>query len=245
MKEAFMGPSDADKGWENWTKTVDDGITNKAWDEYDELIKTETADYNKRLAGTTRFVLIDWKIFKAMVWAESGGPSNPAWKTRPMQIGHQKDPGYAALKNQEGAAQVVMSAKLKEDIKGDIKKPVLNIRAGIAYALSRLAEFKDMSVYDPKDATVREYTVVPGDNLYDIATKKVESTEAAMKELNPTAKVLQPGQKLKCRKASIKRIITGWRAITPSNLYTYYNKGDLRYAQKLTYVLALFPRLKR
>lgn len=239
-----MGPSDAETNWERWTKTVDDGITNKAWDEYDELIKTETADYNKRLAGTTRFVLIDWKMFKAMVWAESGGPSNKAWKTRPMQIGHPLDPGYGALKNQEGAARVVMSARLKEDITGDIKKPVLNIRAGIAYALSRLAESKETSIYDPADPTVGEYTVVPGDNLYDIA-KKVKSTLAAMTEQNPTVKMLQPGQKLKYRKASIKRIITGWRAITPSNLYTYYNTGDALYAQKLNYVLALFPKLKR
>lgn len=227
-----------------WTRTMDDGLTNAAWDEHDPLIKVEVAEYNKRLAGTPAFVVIDWKIFKAMVWAESGGPSNKAWKTRPMQIGHPLDPGYGALKKQEGAAPVVMSDQLKKDIKGDIEKPALNIRAGIAYALTRLAESRETSIYDPADPTVREYTVVPGDNLYDIA-KKVGSTLAAMTEQNPTVKMLQPGQKLKYRKASIKRIITGWRAITSSNLYTYYNKGDALYAQKLDYVLALFPKLKR
>jgi len=227
-----------------WMRTMDDGLANAAWDEHDALIKAEVAEYNKRLAGTPGFVVIDWKIFKAMVWAESGGPTTKAWKTRPMQIGHPLDPGYGALKKQEGAAPVVMSDQLKKDIKGDIEKPALNIRAGIAYALTRLAESKEASIYDPEDSAVREYTVVAGDNPYDIA-KKVGSTAAAMKEQNPAAKVLQPGQKLKYRKAYIGRIITGWRAITPSNLYTYYNKGDALYAQKLTYVLALFPKLKR
>ena len=227
-----------------WTRTMDDGLTNAAWDEYDPLIKAEVAEYNTRLAVTPAFVVIDWKIFKAMVWAESGGPSNPAWKTRPMQIGHPLDPGYGALKKQEGAAPVILSDALKKEITGDIKKPVLNIRTGIAYALTRLAESKEASIYDSKDATVREYTVVPGDSPYAIA-QKVGSTLAAMTEQNPGMKVLQPGQKLKYRKASIGRIITGWRAITPSNLYTYYNKGDALYAQKLTYVLALFPKLKR
>lgn len=227
-----------------WTRTMDDGLTNPAWDEYDALIMSEVAEYNQRFAGTTGFVIVDWKIFKAMVWAESGGPSNKAWKTRPMQIGHPLDPGYGALKKGEGAAPVIMSDKLKKEITGDIEKPLLNIRAGIAYALMRLAESKETSIYDPKDSTVREYTVVPGDSLFRIA-QKVGSTEAVMKTLNPAANVLQPGQKVQYRKAHVGRVITGWRAVTPSNLYTYYNKGDALYAKKLDYVLALFSHLKR
>src|SRR5690242_3911330 len=68
-----------------WTRTVDDGISNAAWDDYDTLIQAEVTDYNKRLATTPGFLKIDWKQFKAVVWVESGGPSSTAWTARAMQ----------------------------------------------------------------------------------------------------------------------------------------------------------------
>jgi hypothetical protein len=227
-----------------WTRTVDDGIANPAWDEYDTLIQTEVNDYNQRLATTPGFLKIDWKVFKAVVWVESGGPSQAAWKARAMQIGNKGDPGYSVVKEGKEAAPLVMSDKLKQDIKtGDINKPELNIRAGIAYALTRLVTSEMRSV-DDKDPTINEYTVVPGDSL-DAIARKVGSTVASLKQLNPTANVLQPKQKLKWRKASIQRVITGWMAANSSNLATRYNAGDKNYKEKMDYVLDLFTKLKR
>jgi hypothetical protein len=227
-----------------WTRTVDDGIANPAWDEYDTLIQTEVNDYNQRLATTPGFLKIDWKVFKAVVWVESGGPSQAAWKARAMQIGNKGDPGYSVVKEGKEAAPLVMSDKLKQDIKaGDINKPELNIRAGIAYALTRLVTSEMRSV-DDKDPTINEYTVVPGDSL-DAIARKVGSTVASLKQLNPTANVLQPKQKLKWRKASIQRVITSWMAANASNLATRYNAGDKNYKEKMDYVLDLFTKLKR
>ena len=228
-----------------WRQTVDDGLTNKAWDEFDTIIKAEIDDYNLRLAKTPGFFMLDMKIFKAMIWTESGGPANPAWKTRPMQIGNPGDPGLAVLKDGKEAAPLIMSDALKRDIKtGDINKPKLNVRAGIAYALTRLATSDMKSVDDPKDPTIREYAVVAGDSLSKIAGK-VGTTVESLKKLNPTAHVLHPGQKLKYRKASIQRVITGWMGATSANLAARYNTGDSHYKEKLDYVLSLFPKLKR
>ncbi len=228
-----------------WKQTVNDGLTNKDWDQYDALIKAEVDDYNRRLARTPGFVALDVKIFKAMVWTESGGPANPAWTTRPMQIGNRGDPGLAVLKEGKEAAPLIMSDALKRDIKaGDINKPELNIRAGIAYALTRLATSEMQSVNDPTDPMVREYTVVAGDSLSKIAVKK-GTTVDSLKALNPSALVLHPGQKLKFRKASIQRVITGWMGVNSANLASRYNAGDPQYKEKLDYVLSLFPRLKR
>jgi LysM repeat protein len=227
-----------------WKHTVDNGVSNKDWDEYDSLIQSEVNDYNQRLANTPHFTTFNWKMFKAMVWVESGGPHNVAWKMRPMQIGNLHDKGYPSLRNGDETAPLIMSDKLKEDIKGDINQPQLNVRAGIAYALVRLTTSAIKSVDDPKDTTIHEYTVEKGDYFDNIAPK-VDTTVASLQKLNPTAKVLKIGQKIKYRKASLQRVITGWRPLTTANLAKLYNHRDPHYMEKLDYVLALFPKLKR
>jgi LysM repeat protein len=228
-----------------WIKTVNDGVTNKAWDAYDALIKAEVADCNVRLAGTPGFAAFDWLMFKAVLWVESGGPSSPAWTTRPMQIGNAGDAGYAVLKGGKEAAPLVMSEALKKDIKtGSISTPALNVRAGIAYALTRLAKSEIRSVDDPADAKVYQHTAVKGDSPSSIA-KQVGSTLEVIRELNPGALNLQIGQKLKYRKASMQRVLIGWHPLTTANLALRYNAGDSTYAQKLKYVLDLFPTLVR
>ena len=228
-----------------WKQTVDMGIADKAWDEYDALIQAEVDAYQKKFAGTPGFIALDWKLFKAMVWVESGGPSNASWKTRPLQIGNPGDPGYGVLKDGKEAAPLIMLDKLKQDIKtGDINKPELNIRAGIAYALTRLVTSDMKSVDDPKNSKVYDYTVVAGDNFSKIA-KDLDTTVESLQKQNPTAHVLKVGQKIKYRKASIQRVITGWSAISTTSLATRYNSGDPDYKEKLEYVLALFPKLVR
>jgi len=152
-----------------WKRTVDDGVANKQWNAYDQLIQSETTQYNKRFSGSPNFVSLNWLLFKAIVWVESGGPKNPAWTTRPMQIGNPGDPGYEALLYGKEATRLIMSDQLKTDIKGNINEPELNIRAGIAYALNRMALSEIRSVDDLADHTVRLYTVARGDSLYQIA----------------------------------------------------------------------------
>lgn len=226
-----------------WKATVDDGKTNKEWGEYDATIKAEIEDYNQRLASTPGFSKLDWRLFKAIVWVESGGPKNSAWKKRVMQIGNPGDKGYDVVKNGKEAASIVMSDTLKRDILGNIDDPKLNIRAGIAYAVSRLATSDVKSVDDPKDPKIYEHVVQKGEN-FDTIAKKVGTTVDSIKMQNPTVvpTLLKIGQKLKYRKASMKRVITGWTPATTSSLATKYNGGgDPNYKDKLDYVMSIMP----
>lgn len=228
-----------------WKKTVDDGIANEKWDAYDALIKRQIDEYNTRLAATPGFANLDWKLFKAMLWVESGGPSGRTWTARPMQIGNPGDQGYGALKSGEGASGQIMSDSLKADLKnGNINDPKLNIRAGIAYALTRLVQSEEKSVDDLDDLNIYTYTVIKGDNLWVVASK-VGSTVKSLRRQNPTANALKIGQILRYRKAAIRRVITGWRPVTTATLARYYNVGDSNYAAKLDYVLFLFEKLVR
>lgn len=227
-----------------WKATVDDGKTNAAWGDHDATIKAEIDDYNVRLATTKGFTKLDWKLFKAVLWVESGGPKNAAWKGRAMQIGNPGDKGLDVVKNGKEAAPLIMSDKLKTDIKGNIEDPKLNIRAGIAYALTRLAQSDEQSVDDAKDPKVYEHTIASGEN-FDVVAKKVGSTVESIKKQNPgvVPTALKVGQKIKYKKAKRQRVLTGWTAATTASLASKYNgNGDPDYQAKLDYVLSIMPK---
>ncbi|MEJ8811255.1 hypothetical protein WKW77_09265 [Variovorax ureilyticus] len=64
-----------------------------------------------------------------------------------------------------------------------------------------------------------------------------------MKQLNPGVHRLTVGQVLKCQKASVRRVITGWKLINTSSIARYTNGGgDARYAEKLEYALRAMER---
>lgn len=99
MDTTVRKSSDTRTPYEKWQDTVRDGVKNTAWDEYDEIIKTAVSKFNSRLGKTSRFVekpmpILDWKWVKTMIWVESGGPTNSAWTTRPIQIGNKNDKGW-------------------------------------------------------------------------------------------------------------------------------------------------------
>ena len=229
---------------EKWKKTVDDGLTNAIWDAYDAVIKAEVTAYNTKFANSPGYHKIDWKLIKAVVWVESGGPTSPAWKTRVMQIGNPGDPALAVLKGATEGADLVMSEQLKKDVVGKINEPTVNVKAGIAYLVTRLAKSEFQSVLDAADTKTFEYTVVAGDSLEKIA-QKVGTTVDVLKKLNPTVKLLQPKQIIVCRKAKLKRVITGWLPCDSVNIARRYNVGDPNYSAKLDYVMGLLEKLKR
>ena len=230
-----------------WQETVDDGLTNAAWDVYDTTIQLEVADYNSRHSGTPGYKQVNWLLIKAMLWAESGGPKSKAWKTRPMQIGNTGDPGYATVKNGAEGSSVVMPPKLKGELPtGNINEPHFNIRVAIAYLFTRMAKVGTQSVVDSTDPKVFPYKVVKGDNGLATIAKKVGSTTETLQKLNPNAKLLHVNDTIQCQKASYKTVILGWRTFDTANIALLYNAGgDDRYAEKLDYVLSLFPKVKR
>lgn len=228
---------------------MDDGITNAAWDTYDSRIQAEVTGYNVRFLPTvsqTDYRLVDWKLCKAIVWVESGGPSSTAWTARVMQIGNPGDPAINVLRRGAEGSSLIMSRHLAIEVKsGNIDNPVLNIRAGIAYLFTRLAVTDIQSVLNATDPRTYSYAVVAGDTLERIA-EKVGTTVAALTSLNPSkAKIIRPKDVLTYRKASMQRVIVGWREFTTANVARYYNVGDPDYAAKLDYVLSLFTKLKR
>jgi len=130
--------------YEKWQDTVNQGITDPAWDRYDPTIRILVAEFNARLGRKSRYVEkpmppLNWKWIKAMVRVESGGPTNPAWKTRPMQIGNPGDAGLGVLKRGEEGSNLIMDEKLKAGL-AQINTPAVNIKAGTAYLLTRLSE---------------------------------------------------------------------------------------------------------
>lgn len=93
----------------------------------------DPGEFNARLGRKSRYVEkpmppLNWKWIKAMVWVESGGPTNPAWKTRPMQIGNPGDAGLGVLKRGEEGSNLIMDEKLKAGL-AQINTPAVNIKA--------------------------------------------------------------------------------------------------------------------
>ena len=242
----------------DWIATVNDGLTNVAWDDYDTLVQAEVGPlvcmakpvaYNPRfiLDGSTGYTGVDWLLVKAMMWVESGAKS-PAWKTRPMQFGNDGDPGLEVLKAGREGSDVVMDPSLAKAIKSEsIDTPKLNIRAGMAYLFTRMAKFTVRSVIDKNDASIRSEKVGNGDNLWIIA-KRVGTTvdELTLQRQLVSSAVNRVGEVLKYRPAAMKQVIVAWRDWTTSNIADRYNSGgDADYQAKLDYVLQLFPKLKR
>jgi len=237
--------------YEKWQATINDAITNPAWDKYDAVIKSTVTAYNSRLGKTSHNVLkampsLNWLWIKAMVWVESGGPNGSVWNTRPMQIGNPGDPGYAAVKHEEGAAKIIMDGKLKAQLI-HVNNPVVNIQIGITYLLSRLAQIEIRSTLNNIDKKEYVYAVVGGDSFHKIA-KKMGTTVQELEKSNPTIKnaMLRPKMNLKYHKASLETVVVNWRHVTATTIYTRYNQGDPLYPKKLNYIMdEVVPKLQR
>lgn len=223
----------ADAGFQKWKDGIDKA--NSEWDSYDPIIREVVGDYNRHLHGTSGFRELDWRIVKAMAWTETGA-QNPEWKKRPIQIGVPRDLGLSALLGGNEGGDLIMPAFYRL-VGSEVQNfPRENIKAGVGYMLMRMANYGFASV-PGRGATVFDVTVRTGDTLERIA-KAQGSTVAAMTMLNPGVQTLRPGQTLKCQKASIRKVITGWNTIDHHAIATRYNGGgDSRYAQKLEYAM--------
>jgi hypothetical protein len=118
--------------------------------------------------------------------------------------------------------------------------PQMNIQAGIAYLLMRLAKFGWTTVIDT-DNKIRETVVKSGDTFERIARGNGTTVET-LKALNRNMMTLRPGQSIQFQKASVRKVITRWEPPTPRNIATRYNVGDPEYARKLEYCLAIIRK---
>jgi hypothetical protein len=229
--------------YELWQATIDASLKDPRWHLYDCDLQRIAAEFNRHLCGKGGYFPLDWRMIKAMVWTESGGPNNPAWRNNPMQIGNSGDPGLAALLSGKEGGDLIMPAEIKRTLTTTSVRSSaqMNIFAGIAYLLMRTARFGIATVPDDKDRKIYEVVVKTGDSLHKIARAN-GSTVDTLKKLNPGAFVLKPGHMLKYQKADIQKIIVGWDMVTTSTIATRYNVGDPAYAKKLTYCLAVMRK---
>lgn len=222
----------AKRGYELWQDTIDQALTDSRWNEYDCDIQRVVGQFNRHLSGTGGYVQLDWKLIKAMVWTESGGPDTRAWRDNPIQIGNPGDPGLAALfSNNEGGDLVIPRAlQGRLTIASARATPQMNIAAGVAYLLMRLAKYDFAAVPDPLDSRDYEVIAKAGDTLNKVAKLNSTTVQTPL-ALNPGAATLRPGQKLKYRKASFQRVIVRWTVASTVNIARLYNVGDLRMRQ--------------
>lgn len=231
-------------GFKKWRDGLKRGVRNPEWDAYDGEIRAAVDEFNRHLSGTVGYRPLDWQLVKAMLWTETGAET-AAWKTKPMQIGKPDDPGLASLLSGNEGGDLILPPTWKGRLTMESARtiPAHNIRAGIGYLLIRMAKFRHESVL-AADTEVYEVTVKTGDSLDKIAQAQ-GSTLERMEKLNLDSGVLHPGQVLKYQKASIQRVITGWRPITTVSIAKRYNGGrDPNYVKKLNYALSLVRKGK-
>lgn len=204
------------------------------WDVYDCEIQSVVNEYNRHLAETPGYFPLNWKIIKAMLWVETGGGS-PDWELKPMQIGNHNDPGLASLLLGDEGGHLIIPPSMRRSLSmgSATSNPVQNIRAGVGYLLMRLAVYGTKSVL-AADSKVYEVTATLGDSLDRIA-KAQGSTLDVMKKLNPSIHIVRAGDVLKYQKATVQRVIAGWRPISGGSIAQRYNQGDPKYAEKFGY----------
>lgn len=230
-------------GLEKWQNGINQALTDAQWNAWDCEIQRAVNDYNQHLAGVAGYRALDWQLIKAMVWVETGAASDK-WRSNPMQIGNPGDPGLAALLGGKEGGELIIPPAWQHRLTAGTATTIVphNLRAGIGYLLMRMATYAIQSVPD-EDRTVYETTLRPGDSLAKLA-KKYGSTVAVLQRLNPGAQLLRPGQVVHYQKAAMKKVIVGWKRITPASIARYYNVGDARYAAKLEYALSVIAKAK-
>jgi len=232
-------------GYQKWQDGIDSAKGNPAWDKWDCEIRMAVNEYNRHLANTPGYVPLDWHYVKAILWTETG-PHKSDWNTRPIQIGVSTDPGMRSFlldandEHNEGGHLIMLPAWRDKLTPGIIREsPVHNLRAGIGYLLMKMAHYEYQIVPDT-DKSIYEVTVKSGDTFSGIAKAKGSRVEV-LKALNPATNPdrLRVGQVLKYQKASLQRVIIGWRPISPRLLWERYNgKGDGNYTKKIDYALS-------
>jgi LysM repeat protein len=239
-----MAETTLDKKFDDWAAGLAKAVEDPKWAFWDCETQVAVGEYNKYLGDTPGYVTLDWQLIKSMLWTETGANS-PQWKTKPLQIGVPGDPGLSSLLGGKEGGELILLPQWQARLTANAVKtiPEYNLRAGIGYLLMRLSNSEYRTVV-AEGSTIGKVTVKAGDSLDRIARAQGSTTDL-MKQLNPSATVLRAGQVLQVQKASVQRVITGWKAISTDNIADLYNGGgDSNYAKKLNYALSLVKKGK-
>lgn len=227
-------------GFQLWQDGINKALGDARWNAWDCEVQMAVNEYNRHLSGTPGFRPLDWQLIKAILWVETGALVSE-WKIKPMQIGVAGDPGMTSLLSHKEGGDLVIPPSLKGKLTPvSIRSiPTLNIRAGIGYLLMRMANFEYRSLLST-DTQTYEVVVRAGDSFEKVA-RTHGTTVDRLRALNPTSVVLRPGQVLRYQKASIQKVITGWKNFSTLTVALQYNsmRRDVNYAKKLDHALLL------
>jgi hypothetical protein len=234
---------------EGWKRTIDDGFADAAHHQWDQVVRAEVGDYDRRLAGTPGYVPVDWTLILAMIWVESGGPKKREWFQRVMQFGNPGDGGYPALRSREGATSLIVPAAVlarvdaAEQDRRVLDDPTLNIQGGIGYLFTRMVRSEEGTIPDAADTELHHHVVSARqhDTGSSIAAREGTTLDELRRD-NPGVNLdrLHDGQDLVFHKAHVGRKITGWSVFDEATVARRYNGGgDPNYAEKLLYVHGL------
>ena len=214
-------------GWEVWQEYVNNGVGNSAWNMHDCEIIVAVGEFNAHLRDTPGYTSLDWQLVKAMTWVETGG-GVPKWRSNPIQIGNDGDPGLAALLEGNEGGDLILPPALRGHLTMGLARTVTsyNLRAGIGYLLMKMANFSIKNVVDPR-GQIKEVTVQTGDTLGRIA-RTCGTTVDMLRAMNSVT-VLRPGQTLRYQKAAMRKVITGCHEFgnsPPARSNTSLSKGS-------------------
>ena len=224
-----------------WTATMDAAVADQRSSAYDQTIQAELRDYTTRLGSTPGYTEPSYKLIKALLLIESGGPAAPAWTGRVAQIGNLGDAGYGVLKSGAENSALVMSPDFRGALASKpISDSVLNVRAAIALIFTKAVQAATGSVVDARDPQLRQHVVSKGDTFGRIARTE-SSTVPDIRASNPgISPTLRLKEKINYHHATMVSQITGWSLIDATFLARRYNGGgDPDYEEKLRYVVGL------
>lgn len=161
-----------------------------------------------------------------------------------MQIGVRGDPGLNALLYGNEGSELIVPPCFVLNTANVTANPRMNIAAAVGYLLMRMADY---GVATMPDGPVFEVKAGVGDSLGSLAGKN-RSTVETMQKLNPGVHVIRQGQMLKCQRASIQKVVVGWKLSTYATVARRYNgngqpSGDAWYFKKLEYAHEAIKRI--
>lgn len=238
-----------------WKKIREDAYKEKKenWNIYDKFIFQVMSEMNRHLSKYPSYTRLDWLWIKAMLWTEGDADGHKyEWEHKPLRIGVPGDKAAPVVINRSEAVKLVIpSGSTWQGITSSnlIADPHMNIRAAIVYLMNRLSKSDIISVDDSNDKaphTVKVSAIKGHGTFSDIVkdTNQIGTTMDILIRENPgvNPSKVHDSQELRYRKGSMQRAIIEWISPITANVIakSYNGGGDSKYAEKLSYVYALF-----
>ena len=177
---------------------------------FDNLVQNAVNEYQRFHTTHSGYIGPSWKLMKALMWVEGGGPSQGKnWLMRPMQIGNTNDKGVDDVCTHADMLLIAPPEMRRNFSVAAIRtSPALNIQAALGLLHLKMAVIRTSTAFG-----------YPSDSK-----PQLQSSSSYLFTREKT----QP-----------KRYIAAWTPFCPVTIYQRYNVGDGAYARKLHYCLQL------